>query len=95
MIQNRVNAPEKGPAEGRETVRKKVVQRVAFVDTSNFYAPAFVSIVHMFLFELALEGLELLLEFGEVALKCSDAFLKWRAESSRQRIVAHLNRPAE
>ena len=42
MIENRINAPQKSPAEGRQTVSKEFVQRVALIDASNFDAPALV-----------------------------------------------------
>jgi len=48
MIENRVNAPQKRAAEGREAVRKKLVQRSALVHSSNLDTPL-IFIVHTIL----------------------------------------------
>ena len=36
LVENRVNPPQKCSAERRETVRDQFVQRVAFIDASDF-----------------------------------------------------------
>ena len=95
MIQNRINAPQKGPAEGREAVSKKIVQCVALVDASNFHAPAFVC-MHMFLFEFLAELLfELLLEPFEIVFESGYALLQGRARDGDRLIILDLHSPAE
>jgi hypothetical protein len=96
VIENRINPPQKRPAESGKAVRKKVVQGVAFVDTSNFHTPALVFIVHMELFEpLAEFFLELLLQTFQLPFDRGDSLLKGRTRDDRGLIVLNLNRPAK
>ena len=95
MIENRINPPQESPAEGRETVRKKVVQGIALIDASNFHSTALFCRMHNFLFEALAElFLELLLQPLDLALERRHSFLEWRPWG-RRRGILELHSPPE
>jgi len=101
MIENRINPPQKRPAEGRKTVGEEVVQSLAFIDASNFDTPPLVSLVHMEeLLEALLEPfaelfLELLLQPFEVFFEEGYASLKGTARGDLGLTILDLHSPAQ
>jgi hypothetical protein len=100
-IENRVDSPQERSSESRKTVRKKVVERFAFIDAANFYVSALVNSVHMEeLLEALLEPfaelfLELLLQPFEIFFEEGYTSLKGAAKGDLGLTILDLHSPAE
>jgi hypothetical protein len=83
LVQNGVDTPQERPAERGETMRNKLMERFAFIDAANFYAPVSVGMFHLGLFKLPTEGLELLFELIDFTFQGYDTVRDVRPRNRR------------